>query len=540
MEVNLSEFKKNIISWYPINENQTVLQIGKNFEILEELKKKTSHVTVIEDLQNQNISSDFDFVTIIGFLEKVDTILDVLELIEFSKKVLKPEGKILLAMPNKFGMKYWSGIKQNEKLKPYETIEKNQENILSLPKIKQILDSQNLKYKMYYPLPDYRFANVIYTDEFLPDNESIDARILTYCEYDETLSFSEREAFKQIMNEEKSLFPFFANSFFIEIGKIENFEDIRYVSYSVSRKKDYRIKTIIKKDFAYKTSEEKEHIKNVSKNIKILENLKLNCLDSYEENSIKSKYLYDAISFDKIVMDVYYREGIDSAIEKVKEFKSIILDKLLENKTENKEYTIFEKYGVSIDSAQKDKMHFIKDGILDLIFQNCLVKDNEYYIYDQEWYEENVPVEFILFRTLFYLSELKNNGNIEEFYKKLELEDFIDVFEKLEEKIQDNILDKDMWQLHANSIKDIGSKDEIIDNYKDRLEKAQTHISDLEDVIKKYQDSIEELNNTIKNKDIELVNYADSLRAISNSLSWKITKPLRSVTEKLRVISKGK
>ena len=38
MEVNLLEFKRNIISWYPIGENQTVLQIGKDSEINEELK----------------------------------------------------------------------------------------------------------------------------------------------------------------------------------------------------------------------------------------------------------------------------------------------------------------------------------------------------------------------------------------------------------------------------------------------------------------------------------------------------------------------
>ena len=93
---------------------------------------------------------------------------------------------------------------------------------------------------------------------------------------------------------------------------------------------------------------------------------------------------------------------------------------------------------------------------------------------------------------------------------------------------------------NANSIKDIGSMDKIVKDYKLRLENAHSHISELEDIIKKYQDSIEELNNSIKNKDIELVNYADSLRAISNSLSWKITKPLRSVSEKLKGITKGK
>ena len=320
MEVNLLEFKKNIISWYPIDKNQTVLQIGKDTEIMEELKTKTSYVTVLEDFRKNDITSKFDFVTIIGEFENLKAETEIVELLEFAKNALNENGKILLAMQNKFGMKYWSGEKVNADAKPYESIENTTENILSLPKIKQILNSKELKFKLYYPLPDYRFTNVIYTDEFLPDNESIDARILTYCEYDEVLSFSERAAFKQLMNEEKSLFPFFSNSFFIEISKTENFEDIRYVSYSISRKKEYRIKTIIRKDFAYKTShiiEENEHIQKISKNIDILSNLNLNCLDKSENCTIVSKYLNDAKSFDQIVIDIYRKEGISSDSERV-------------------------------------------------------------------------------------------------------------------------------------------------------------------------------------------------------------------------------
>lgn len=540
MEINLSEFKKNIISWYPINENQTILQIGKNTEIMEELKTKTSHITVLEDFKKQEISYKFDFVIIVGTLEKLSTELEIMELLEFSKKALNDDGKILLAMQNKFGMKYWSGEKLNADSKPYESIENSNQNVLSLPKIKQILNSKELKYKFYYPLPDYRFTNVIYTDEFMPDNESIDARVLTYSEYDEVLSFSERAAYKQLINEDKNLFPFFANSFFIEISKTENFEDIKYVSYSISRKKDFRIKTIIRKDFAYKTSEENSHIQKISKNIDILSGLNLNCLDKCENSTIISKYLSDAKSFDGIVMEIFKEKGIEGIIQKIKEFKISILDKLLENSEEvSKENTVFEKYGVEIATELKSKLHFTKNGIIDLIFQNCLVKDDTFFIYDQEWYEENVPIEFILYRALFYFTELKNTGNISAVYKEFELEEYVGIFEELEKKIQDNILDKDMWYLHANSIKDIGSMDKIVNDYKERLENAHSHISDLEKVIKQYQDSIEELNIAIKNKDAELVNYADSLRAISNSLSWKITKPLRNISEKLKGISKG-
>ena len=39
MKIDLSEFKKNIISWYPIKKDQKVLEVMPEKEITEELKK---------------------------------------------------------------------------------------------------------------------------------------------------------------------------------------------------------------------------------------------------------------------------------------------------------------------------------------------------------------------------------------------------------------------------------------------------------------------------------------------------------------------
>lgn len=59
-------------------------------------------------------------------------------------------------------------------------------------------------------------------------------------------------------------------------------------------------------------------------------------------------------------------------------------------------------------------------------------------------------------------------------------------------------------------------------------------------LIEEYKRQIEELTNRINDKDVELINYAEQLRAISNSLSWKITKPLRRVSEKFHSAKKNK
>ena len=192
MGANLSEFKKNIISWYPIKQENTVLQIGENEEITTELLRKTKKVVVSNNLNEFEIKAKFDYIVLIGIFEDVK-IEEAIEIFKTSKKLLERNGKILLAMKNKFGMKYWAGEKFAKGYLPFESIKKTNENILGYSKIKKILDELELKYKFYYPLPDYELTNVVYTDNFLPTNDSIDSRVLTFCVEDEMLSFSERE-----------------------------------------------------------------------------------------------------------------------------------------------------------------------------------------------------------------------------------------------------------------------------------------------------------------------------------------------------------
>ena len=529
MEDNLLEFKKNIISWYPIEKKDSVLQIGEDKEIFKELSKKSDKVMVLEDINEVKMEAKFDYVTLIGNFENLETENEIIGLLKYAKNCLSKDGKILLAMQNKFGMKYWAGEKANKNLNSYFTIENESSNILSMPKIKSILKNLKLKYKFYYALPDYKLTNVIYTDDFMPNNDNIDSRILTFANKNEFLNFSERKAYKQLINEEKSLFPFFSNSFFIEISEKDKFEDIRFVSFCVTRKKEYRIKTIITKNKVYKYADNETaelHINKISNNIEILNKNKIECLGKLKKGLLECDFLKDAISYDEYLIKIYKAQGLDAVIKEIKEFERNILYKLYD---ENAKFTnnVFSKYEIYLPENLKAKLHFVKNGVLDLIFQNCLVKKDRIIAYDQEWFEENVPLEFILYRAVFYFTELKNSETFEKILENLDLKDFSEYFEKLENSIQKNLIDENMWKLHEESVKEIGSIKRILDNYEEKLKSASEHISNLENMQEEYKKGIEDLQKLIQDKDVQLVKYANDLRAISSSLSWKITKPIR-------------
>ena len=87
-----------------------------------------------------------------------------------------------------------------------------------------------------------------------------------------------------------------------------------------------------------------------------------------------------------------------------------------------------------------------------MIFQNCFYIDNEFYFYDQEWYEENVPLEFILYRAIIYLQNILDEKTKNEVLEKYNIVNFITEFKELDDKLQIEIRDEDVWKKHINYI----------------------------------------------------------------------------------------
>ena len=563
MDSNLIELKKNIIAWYPIEEKDSVLIIGGEDEILNEIKTKSNHVINADIDYITQIKDKFNYIVLIGIIDSLKSFNEIIDLLKVLKKYLKSNGKLLIACKNKFGMKYWAGEKFSESDNAYVSIEKADARFISYPQLNEILDAAGLKSKFYYPLPDYETTNVIYTDEYIPNDETIYSRDITISHYDEYLSFSERNAYKEILKEDSDLFKFFANSFFVEASANGDFQNIKYVSYGNTRKKEYRIKTINNGDYVYKsnnTDEAKEHILNIEHNIRTIDNTGLNCLDKYENGRIVSKFLYDAKSYDEVLIEEYEKNGFNALIKKIDYFKDNVLKKIYIEIKPNRE--VFDKYGIEISDDLVNRMHFTKKGLWDLIFSNCLVKNDEIYIYDQEWFEDNIPIEFILYRAILYCRGLKNNLDVNKVYEKEGITDFIDAFDKLERQIQDKIIDKEIWDLHYNTIKEIGKAKELIEQYRKEYDLKNQHIENLERInentvikykalkkdaeelkeknkelkasvdelsigIATFRNGMDELTSLIKTKDTQLVDYANEIRTMANSFSWKITKPIR-------------
>ena len=132
---HFSTLGQNILNWYSFKENSSVLEIGGNLGELTGILCQNSKqvITIEEDLKRAELISKrhkdkenleiivgdfdnidfkelkFDYITLIGSLPYVAKTAGISSK-DFIKKLdnlLKPEGKLLIAVDNRFGIKYF-------------------------------------------------------------------------------------------------------------------------------------------------------------------------------------------------------------------------------------------------------------------------------------------------------------------------------------------------------------------------------------------------------------------------------------------------
>lgn len=521
----VSYIKENLINWYPFSTNSEILEITTNAEIklTEYLKSKTYNVIRLiaeKEMLSRSDIGKFNYVIIhnIDVINKSEISLE--QILEFAKEHQKENGTILISIKNSLGIENLNCSFPNQAQSNEEKNMYLKNDVLNL--INQIFE--NYHYKFYYPLPNEDYPNVIFTDKHLPSQEGI-LRDMTLYKPHTVIKDDEREFFRKLLKEDKNLFGIFANTFLLEISLEPIKTDIEYVSFGNSRKPEYRLKTVMTDSQVYKEPISKKaevHISEIKENIEILEKSNIYMLDKYENGQIYSKLIKQEISFDKFLINEANKNGMDSIIDWIKKFKDELDIKL--EKSENNNLTVFEKYGLKCNSDLKNKMHFIKHGIFDLIFQNCFVIDNKFYFYDQEWREENIPLEFIIYRAIYYLGNSNNLIDTDMLYKSLNLTNFIEIFNKLEFILQEKIKDDEIWDIHREGYMTVNATYATMVHFRNLHAELKKDYDKLEEEKEKSE---KELDNKIKEKEKLVVDLEEKIKAMENSRSWRITKPLR-------------
>lgn len=455
----------NILNWYPFKENQKIKEIT-NIEEIDEINEK------------------FDIIILIGINEKQNIVLE--EVIKKLEKTLTENGKILLAVDNKFSIEAFNGTPDKIYNKKFTSLtgynnEQNKRETYTRTSLEKIVTNLGYNIRFYYPLPDYKIPNVIFTDEQLPEYNSID-KYHPYFLENTNIVFNEIDVFREILKTDNKMFTFFANSFLVEITKGECDKTYKYISFNNIRKEKYRLITKIADEYVEKqevNEKSHKHYENIKNNILYMKENGVKTIDYIEGQNIRSKYIEQKYLLNNVLTELLEEKRFD-------EFNKII-DKFIKTisietyKEENYEKTIFDRYKIEIeDKSIIKEMNFTKKGLWDMTFKNCFYINNEFYFFDQEWDEPNLPVEYILYRSIMYTISLRRFIKIEDLLEQYNLTRYLELFKKLDDKMQEQVRDDETWKLYQqNNIIDIDATMQELINQNIRNNAQEQEIKNL-------------------------------------------------------------
>lgn len=437
---HVSPIRENILEWYPFDKSATVLEVGSGCgAITGILSDKTKSVTcidlskkrsIINATRNQNrdnikiyvgnfqdirLDEKFDYVTLIGVWEYAGLYVSgdepYIQMLREIKSYLKPNGKILIAIENKVGMKYWNGAAEDHTSKLYsgmnDYIGDKNVRTFSRAEIEEILEIVGIdKYSFYYPMPDYKLPEYIYSDIELPKPGDVRCYRQDYNSA-RFYNFYDATAFDQVCRDK--IFSYFANSYFVVCGSDKN--DIVFAKYSRSRRKEYQIvtyieqnelcpKNVVKKPL---TEEAKAHVRLLKENEKKWKNT-LPELVYLEGWQIGDEYRIPYLEGETLDTVLFcYRRNYKKLIEEVRKLIDKFLTPIKENMVSFKETEQFNIIFGNVDDIFIDSKSLQVTNV-DLIFSNLKLVGDCLYNYDYEWvFEFPIPYEYVLWRAITQL-----------------------------------------------------------------------------------------------------------------------------------------
>ena len=249
---HLDKRRQNILEWYDFKKNKSLLEVGAGCGAITglfcskldkvvsvELSKKRTLINatrnkdysnleiIVGNLNDIVIDEKFDYVTLIGVLEYSRLFTEgenpEESFLQELRKKMKKNGKLIIAIENKFGLKYWAGAREDHTGNLFEGLEGYHRNngVRTYSKVeimKFLKDSGFTKIEFYYPFPDYKFPKIIFSDQYLPKVGDLRDLVHNY-DMDRYLLFNEGLVYDQLILDEN--FEKFSNSFLI-IAESEN------------------------------------------------------------------------------------------------------------------------------------------------------------------------------------------------------------------------------------------------------------------------------------------------------------------------------
>ena len=428
---HLSSLRENIVEYLPIQKSHKVLEVGSGCGAITgvlarkahsvtcvDLSKKRSMINAYRHPECENVTihvgnfkdiepdlpTDYDVICLIGVFEYGQSYIGgdkpYVEFLNRLKKHLAANGRIVIAIENKYGLKYFAGCKEDHLGTFFSGIENyaNGGGVRTFSKsgLEEIFKECNMQeYSFYYPYPDYKFMTTLFSDKKQPAFGELSNNMRNY-DRDRMLLFDEKHAFDGIVKD--GLFPVFANSYVAVLGKEL---PVQYVKYSNDRAPQYRIKTIICEEDGirqvrkYPLGEEaKEHIRNMAA--------------AYE--GLQARYEGSSLLVNQCTL-VEQEEEFYAMFEFVKgKPLSELMDACLEKQDIEGFHHLFEAY---LERIGYQEEYPVAD--FDPVFSNIMVDGDDWTLIDYEWtFGKAIETKELAFRAIYcYILEDERRDSLQ-------------------------------------------------------------------------------------------------------------------------------
>lgn len=450
---HLSHLRHNILNWYPFSEGAQILEVGAGCGALTGfLCEKGAHVTAVEltrrraeinyqrhknrenldiyvgDIFKVDFDHKFDYVTVIGVLEYAafmseakDPYSDFLNRV---KSFLKPGGHILLAIENRFGLKYFAGAREDHSARFFDGVngyaDDSRVRTFTKGELEKLLDKNALgAHRFYYPLPDYKFPSCVYTDESIAGFDRwMDLGTLDNQRFE---LFNEINVMHDFAAE--GVLDRFANSFFVDIAadNVKLDDGIVSAKLSAARKPRYRIATIIKQAGGSKSVEKvplaKEcgpHLRRMADNFKNYGSLHgIRLVPCRIEPDGRAVFDFaKGEKFSELISRTLSKQGVDALWPLFDKYRAKILGGAA---PQTDFYT--DEFKKTFGSERcGGEMLCAAPANIDLTFDNLIIGDDgAMTAVDYEWVTDfAVPAEYIFWRSVFFCDAFKTNDELKD------------------------------------------------------------------------------------------------------------------------------
>lgn len=436
----MTSARENIISWYPFKRKK-ILEIGcgcgcvtgalcrmgsEVVSVDQSVKRATITYTRHKNEPNLSVYAGniseipfdckFDYVVVVGVLEYARRFFDKepqdQEFLSLIRGLLKDDGVLLLAIENRFGLKYFAGANEDHLGRRYASLEGyDKETILTYGRdeLTALLNRMGFsKTAFYYPFPDYKLPSVIFSERRKP-NEAESATLPEYF-YGQSAEFNVYKTMQGLFSHNDGI-GLLANSFLVEAGTPKSiFSDVCYAKFTPKRATDYQIQTVLKEEtdtskalYIKRPSmpAAKDHLRNYSKIHQKIQQLGIPSVPvavMCDEEGWYSEKRQNSISVPERLRDVWYEQG---CVGVETELDSIIRWLQQQSKWEE----LIDPIIPELFSLYPNGTYVIPLGLMDMNANNLLYEpETGYVLIDQEWTcEKQIPLDYAIMCTLGYL-----------------------------------------------------------------------------------------------------------------------------------------